>query len=66
MNMLNENTALRIVLILLLTVGGLALVIGGWKITGEMKGLLTMLVGLVLLIAALDVYNKPFQDKKKR
>ena len=65
MNMLNENTALRIVLILLLTVGGLALVIGGWKITGEMKGLLTMLVGL-LLIAALAVYNKPFQDKKKR
>lgn len=66
MNMLNENTALRIVLILLLTVGGLALVIGGWKVTGEMKGLLTMLVGLVLLIAALAVYNKPFQDKKKR
>lgn len=66
MNMLNENKALRVCLILVLAVVGMAMVIGGWKITGEMKGLLTMLVGLALLIAALGVYNKPFQDKKKR
>ena len=28
--------------------------------------LIIMLVGLVLLIAALAIYNKPFQDERRR
>lgn len=57
-----EHVALRVSLILILTVVGLAMVIGGWKMTG----LIIMLVGLVLLIAALAIYNKPFQDERRR
>ncbi len=59
-----EHAALRIVLIAALFVAGLALVIGGWTMTGQMKGLIIMLVGLVLLIGALFIYNKPFTDKR--
>ena len=61
-----EHVALRVSLILILTVVGLAMVIGGWKMTGQMTGLIIMLVGLVLLIAALAIYNKPFQDERRR
>ena len=61
-----EHVALRVSLILILTVVGLGMVIGGWKMTGQMTGLIIMLVGLVLLIAALAIYNKPFQDERRR
>ena len=57
-----EHAALRIVLIALLFVAGIALVIGGWTMTGQMKGLIIMLAGLALLICALFIYNKPFTD----
>ena len=58
-----EHAALRIALIALLFVAGLALVIYGWTMTGQMTGLVIMLVGLIMLVAALAIYNKPFQDK---
>ena len=61
-----EHVALRVALILICTVLGLAMTIGGWKMTGQMTGLVIMLVGLALLILALAIYNKPFQDEKRR
>lgn len=64
MNFWKEHVALRIVLIALLFIAGLGLVIGGWTMTGQMKGLIIMLVGLFMLIAALFIYNKPFTDKR--
>ena len=64
MNFWKEHVALRVILIAALFIAGLALVIGGWTITGQMKGLVIMLIGLVLLIVALALYNKPFQDKR--
>ena len=60
-----EHTALRVSLIALIFIAGLALVIGGWSMTGQMSGLIIMIVGLVLLIAALAIYNRPFQDPKR-
>ena len=60
-----EHSALRLSLMLLFFVAGLGLIIGGWKMTGQMNGLIIMIVGLVLLIAALAIYNKPFQDPKR-
>ena len=44
----------------------LALVIGGWKMTGQLAGLGIMLVGLVLLLTALLLYNKPFEEPKDK
>ena len=45
---------------------GLALVIGGWKMTGQLAGLGIMLIGLVLLLTALLLYNKPFEEAKDK
>ena len=64
MNFWKEHIGLRICLIALLFAVGLALVIGGWTMTGQMTGLVIMLVGVALLVLALAIYNKPFQDKK--
>lgn len=60
-----EHTALRVSLIALLFIAGLAMIIGGWQMTGQMNGLIIMIVGLALLIVALAIYNKPFQDPKR-
>lgn len=61
-----EHAGLRVCLILAFFVVGMALLIVGWKMTGQLAGLGLMLVGLVLLLAALMIYNKPFEDPKKR
>ena len=34
----------------------------GWKMTGQLGGLGLMILGVVLLLAALMIYNKPFED----
>ena len=65
MNFWKEHTSLRAALIILFFVVGLILVVAGWKMTGKLAGLGLMLVGIVLLLTALLVYNKPYQDKKK-
>ena len=54
--------ALRITLIALCFVVGMALLVLGWKMTGQMKGLVLMLVGVAVLLASLWLYNRPFQD----
>ncbi len=60
MNYWKEHASLRTALIALFFVIGMVLVVGGWKMTGKMTGLVLMLIGLVLLLAALMIYNKGF------
>lgn len=48
---------MRIIFILVFLIIGLGLVIGGWRLTGRLAGLGLMLLGLVLLLTALMVYN---------
>lgn len=60
-----EHTSLRVAVIAVFFAVGLALVIGGWKMTGKLAGLGIMLAGLVLLLTAILVYNKPFEDPKR-
>lgn len=43
---------------------GVVLTFAGWGMTGKMAGLGLMLLGIALLLAALYLYNKPFQDPK--
>ena len=57
---------LRALLMLIFVVVGLALVIIGWQMPGEMTGLIIMIVGVILLLTALLLYNKPFEDPKPR
>lgn len=60
-----EHANLRIIFIFLFFIIGLGLVIGGWRLTGKLTGLGLMLLGLVFLLTALMVYNKPFEDLKR-
>ena len=40
----------------------IALVVAGWKMTGQLAGLGIMLVGVALLLAVLAIYNATYQD----
>ena len=60
MNFWKNHTSLRFILIALFFVVGLTLTLVGWKMTGELAGLGLMLVGIVLLLTALFVYNAPY------
>ena len=59
-----EHMALRAVLMTVFFVLGVALLVLGWMMTGQLKGLGIMIVGLVLLLLALQLYNRPFEEDK--
>jgi ATP/ADP translocase len=59
MNFWKNHASLRAVLIAIFFVLGLTLTIVGWKMTGQLNGLILMLVGMVFLLTALFVYNAP-------
>ena len=61
MNFWKNHAALRGILIALFFVVGLVLTLVGWNMTGELLGLGIMLVGIVLLLTALFVYNAPYR-----
>ena len=52
---------LRATLIVLFFVVGMTLTLMGWKMTGKLEGLGIMLVGIILLLTALFVYNAPYR-----
>ena len=56
------HPALRIMLMIVLFVLSIALVVAGWKMTGQLAGLGIMLVGVALLLAVLAIYNPTYQD----
>ena len=55
------HPALRIMLMIVLFVLSIALVVAGWKMTGQLAGLGIMLVGVALLLAVLAIYNATYQ-----
>ena len=55
-----EHLLLRIVLMILFFVAGLVLVFVGWSMTGEITGLYLMLLGIVLMLTTLFLYNKAY------
>ena len=57
-----NHTALRFALIALFYEVGLALTFAGWKMTGKLEGLGLMLVGIVLLLTALFLYNAAYKN----
>ena len=62
MNFWKNHTTLRAVLIVIFFVLGMALTIAGWKMTGKLEGLGLMLVGIILLLTALFVYNAMYKN----
>ena len=61
MNFWKNHVALRFILIAVFFVVGLALTLVGWSMTGKLAGLGLMLVGIVLLLTALFVYNAAYK-----
>lgn len=57
-----EHVPLRLTLIALFFILGIALVIYGWKMTGELTGLGIMAGGVVALLVAVFIYNAPYED----
>ena len=64
MNYWKEHITLRLTLMVILFVVGVILTFVGWGMTGKISGLVLMMLGLALLLAALYLYNKPFQEPK--
>ena len=50
---------------ILFFVAGLALVLYGWSLTGKMTGLILMLVGIVLMLTTLLIYNQRFTSRSR-
>ena len=55
-----KHLVLRSVLMILFFVAGLALVLIGWGMTGLLSGLGLMLLGIVLILGTLWLYNKAY------
>ena len=62
MNFWKEHATLRGILIALFFVVGMVLTIVGWKMTGQLKGLGIMMVGIIFLLTALFVYNAAYKN----
>ena len=58
-----NHPALRVVLMAVQFVLAMALIVAGWKMTGELAGLGVMVLGVALLLVVLAIYNRPFQDR---
>ena len=57
-----NHLILRAILIVLFFVVGIVLTFVGWSMTGKLAGLGLMLVGIVLLLTALFVYNAAYKN----
>ena len=53
-----KHKLLRNILMLLFFIGGLLLVIFGWKMTGQLQGLGLMILGIIFLLTTLFLYNE--------
>ena len=61
MNFWKNHLGLRATLIILFAAVGMILTLVGWKMTGKLEGLGLMLLGIILLLVALFVYNAPYK-----
>ena len=66
MQFFKENPGIRIALIVVSFVIAIFLVITGWQMTGQMAGLIKMIIGVVFLLIALKIYNITYEDPKKK
>lgn len=66
MEFFKNNPGIRMILIAASFVIAVFLVITGWQMTGQMAGLIKMMVGVAFLLVALKIYNITFEDTKKK
>ncbi len=66
MEYFKNNPGVRMILIAVSFILAIFFVITGWQMTGQMAGLIKMMVGVAFLLAALKIYNITFEDPKKK
>lgn len=66
MEFFKQNPGIRMILIAVSFIIAIFLVITGWQMTGQMAGLIKMIVGVAFLLVALKIYNINFEDPKKK
>ena len=66
MEFFKENPGIRMIVIVVSFIIALFLIITGWKMTGQMAGLIKMMVGVAFLLVSLKAYNITFEDPKKK
>ena len=66
MNYWENHLKLRSLLMLVTFIAGIGLLVFGWTLTGQMRGLLLMLLGVAFLLATLNLYNQRFQEPKNK
>ncbi|MCI8538590.1 MAG: hypothetical protein HFF18_08045 [Oscillospiraceae bacterium] len=66
MNYWENHLKLRSLLMLVTFAAGIGLLVFGWTLTGQMGGLLLMLLGVAFLLATLNLYNQRFQEPKNK
>ncbi len=66
MKFLKEHNWFRTMLVIIFFVIGMALTIFGWTLTGELLGLGIMILGIILLLTALFVYNSQYKSRKSK
>ena len=66
MEFFKENPGIRVAVIAVSFVLAIFLVVTGWQLTGQMAGLIKMIVGVAFLLVALKAYNITFEDPKKK
>ena len=66
MEFFKQNPGIRMISIAVSFAIAIFLVITGWQMTGQMAGLIKMMVGVVFLLVALKIYNINFEDPKKK
>ena len=66
MEFFKNRPGIRMISILVSFIIAIFLVITGWKMTGQMAGLIKMMVGVAFLLVALKIYNITFEDPKKK
>ena len=66
MKFLKEHNNIRTALVIAFFVIGMALTIFGWTMTGELLGLGLMIVGIILLLTAIFVYNSQYKTRNSK
>jgi len=59
-----EHAALRMTIMATMFILSMFLIIKGFQMTGQLGGLGLMVLGVILLVAVLAIYNSPFAESK--
>lgn len=66
MKFLKEHNWIRTALVIAFFAAGMVLTVVGWSMTGQLLGLGLMIVGIILLLTAIFVYNSQYKTRNSK